>query len=151
MKKRTFTLLLLISTALFYFVSCEEDFPKDEVIGDWQIDKFHYLNFEDSDTIFSSQTVYNLDSLTINDSTFDTLVTRYGWYNLSLFENLSVYSEKISGDSAYGYWERINDNDIRVWIDGNSLDLNKIDNDNYLFNHIFEEKTFRRIFWKRIK
>ncbi len=104
MKKKTLTILLLISTALFYFVACEEDLPKDEVIGDWQIDKFEYLNFVEFDTIFSSQTVYDLDSLIYSDSTFDTLITRYGWYNLSLYENLSAYSEKNSGDSAFVYW-----------------------------------------------
>ena len=146
MKKKSFILLLSVGTIFSFFIACEEEFPKDEIIGDWKIDKFHYIN---PDSIFTSHDIVNLDSLSFIDSTFDTIATRFGWYMLSLYENLSLYSEEFNGDSASGYWERLSQEDVRVWVNGKSQSWHKIDNNNYIHEEFFDNIKIKKVFWKR--
>ncbi|MCF8373799.1 MAG: hypothetical protein K9H64_19410 [Bacteroidales bacterium] len=149
MKKTSLVILLTISTLFLFFLSCKEKFPADEVIGDWQIEKFQYFK---PDTSFAANDVYSdsvLNSLTLTDSLFDTIATRFGWYHLSLYENLSLYSVEITGDSAYGYWERLTDTDIRVWVNGRFLNWEKVDNDNYNCVEYKNDKRDRQVSWKR--
>ncbi|MEA3445532.1 MAG: hypothetical protein U9R19_12500, partial [Bacteroidota bacterium] len=102
MKKKPLLLLLTISIVLYFFVACSEDFPKDEILGNWQAHRFHYFN---PDTIFAIELPIH-DSLisSINDSTVDTITTRFGWYKLSLYEDLTLFSEELTGDTSNGFW-----------------------------------------------
>lgn len=150
MKKTSLVLLLSISTLFIFFLSCKEEFPADEVIGDWKIEKFQY--FRPIDTSFTENDVYPdtiLANLTYTDSLFDTLLVRFGWYKLSLYEDLSLYSVEATGDSAYGYWERLTDKNIRVWVNGRFLNWEKVDQDNYKYVEYWNAKRDRQVSWKR--
>lgn len=149
MKKTSLLILLTISALLIFFLSCKEEFPADEVIGNWQIEEFKYFK---PDTSFSSTDVFSdsiMNSLTYTDSLFDTLLTRFGWYQLSLYENLSLYAVEFTGDSAYGYWERLTETDIRVWVNGKSQNWLKVDNNTYYYETIVSNKRNRRVIWER--
>ncbi len=155
MKTKSFIIIALLAAILISIFSCEEDFPKDEVLGNWQIHRFYYKN---PDTAFSPDIFIHdtiIENLTPTDSLFDTITSRFGWFKVSLYEDLSLYAEEITGDSTYGYWERLTDEDIRIWMNGRSLELNKQDADNYIYyeyylDNLYHQKLSRKVFWKRI-
>ena len=154
MKKTSFAFLLAFG-ALLAAVSCTEDFESDTIPGKWQVDQFKYFMNPDNskdDTIFAATDVLHdtiLQALTPIDSLYDTILIRYGWDVLLINEDQSVYSDPMEADSAYGYWDKINDDFVRVWVNGKSLNLVKDDEDHYFSLEYINEEKYRKVFWSR--
>ena len=153
--KRTSVILFLIAGLLVFIYSCKQEFATDPLPGEWQVDRFYYFmnpKTSEDDTIFDSDDVYPdslLLSLQETDSLYEDVLLRYGWDILTLNEDLTVYSQPFAADSAYGYWERIDDENVRVWVNGRSLDLKKIDEDHFYSHELIDEKDYRKVFWDR--
>ena len=120
MKNLRYLLVLAFFTSVSFY-SCDYEFPDDEMIGTWNMLELVVPDGGETKAIHNG------------DEQWESLASDFG-FNKLIFESNLTYSYIDYWGNAETYtWERIDEDNVRLWKNTNSIIIKRDDEKHYTF------------------